>query len=69
MKEEYNTLKDDFNIPIPNTGQTLTNEEKQKIKDYLEYMNIPLTYNTYTCAVYRYLNDDIKLLKKCISVD
>lgn len=64
IKEEYNTLRDENGVPIPGTGRTIANEEKQMIKDYLHYLNVPLTYNTYTCAINRYIKDEIRLIKK-----
>lgn len=63
MKDEYNTLRDKNGRPIPGTGITLTNEEKQKLLDYLKENNVPNTRKMYEMVRKRYITGELDLSK------
>ena len=46
-------------MPISNTGIELTEEEKERVLNFLIQNNVPLSLNLFNLAVQRYLNKDL----------
>lgn len=63
IKDEYNTLRDTNGFPIPGTGITLTNEEKQMMLDFLKENNVPYTRKMYEIVRKRYITGELDLSK------
>lgn len=60
-KTIINYQKDKKGQPIPGTEETLSNEEKTKIFNYLKQNKIPTNRKTYNIAYRRYINGTLDL--------
>ena len=56
---EFYCKLDKNRIPISNTGIELTEEEKERVLNFLIQNNVPLSLNLFNLAVQRYLNKDL----------
>ena len=56
-----NYQKDKKGMPIPGTEEIFSNEDKQKLIDYLKLNNIPINLKTYGMVFRRYRNGTLEL--------
>lgn len=53
--------KDKNNEPIPGTEVIVSNEDKQKVINYLRYKKIPINLKTYSLMYKRYINGELEI--------